>query len=98
MSLLYAQPTPTSDATSGAVRSFVVGTFVGFVVVGGFCGAITALFGGGLAGALAVGAFCGFWGGPGFGGMMGFVVHRARTERHEADEAGVDHPPSTSGR
>ncbi len=77
---MYSQPDP-ADATPAAVRAFATGTLIGVVVVGTFCGGITALFGGGWAGALAVGAFCAFWGGPGFGGMMGFVVHQARAEK-----------------
>ena len=79
MSLMFSQSDP-SDAAPDAVRAFVIGTVVGVIVVGGFCGGVTALFGGGAAGALAVGAFCALWGGPGFGGMMGFIVHQARSE------------------
>ena len=30
--------------------------------------------------AAGVGAFTAFWGGPGFGGMMGAVLHYSRTE------------------
>lgn len=86
MSLMYAEP-DRSSADPGAVTAFVVGTVVGMVVVGGFCSAITMLFGGGVEGALAVGAYCAFWGGPGFGGMMGFILHRHRKEQAAAADA-----------
>lgn len=69
------------SASRDAVRAFVVGSVVGMFLVGGFCGGVTYLFGGDVAGALAVGAFTALWGGPGFGGMMGFIVHQDRMSR-----------------
>lgn len=77
-----------TEADPAAVRSFVIGTAIGFLVVGGFCVAAISLAGGSLSGALAVGLMCGVIGGPGFGGMMGFVLHQdrvARSESHESD-------------
>jgi hypothetical protein len=47
-----------------------------FVLLGG----LTLAAGMGAAAALGVGAFTAFWGGPGFGGMMGAVLHYSRTE------------------
>jgi hypothetical protein len=89
MTLVSTRPDPTL-ASSGAIRAFLIGTLVGIVVVGGFCGGMTALMGGGLAGAIAVGAFTAFWGGPGFGGMMGFIVYQARTARGADDQGAAD--------
>lgn len=68
----------------GTARAVIVGTLLGFVVVGGFCGGAALLFGAGLPGALTLAAFTGFWGGPGFGGMMGFVLHESRSSEDEA--------------
>lgn len=69
------------EADPAAVRAFIVGTLIGMIVVGGFCAGTIWLLGGEAGGALAVGAVCAFWGGPGFGGMMGFIVHQDRTQR-----------------
>lgn len=79
-------PTPT-DADPAAVRSFLIGTAIGFLVVGGFCVVAIALAGGSLSGALAVGLMCGVIGGPGFGGMMGFVLHQDRVERKQSQSS-----------
>ncbi|MHB1137971.1 MAG: hypothetical protein ACYC2O_03375 [Microthrixaceae bacterium] len=79
MALTYPEPS-TSDTTPAAVRAFIIGAIIGAVIVGVFCGGVSAYFGADATGAIAVGAFCAFWGGPGFGGMMGFVIHQARTE------------------
>lgn len=80
---------PTRDAGAvddpGPMRSILIGTILGFFVVGGFCGVVGALFGLPLEAALALGAFTGIWGGPGFGGMMGFVLYQSAHEtEHEA--------------
>lgn len=64
----------------GTGRAVVVGTLIGFVVVGLLCGGAALAFGASPAGAAAVAAFTGFWGGPGFGGMMGFVLHQSREQ------------------
>lgn len=83
-----SSPRPT-QADPAAVRSFLIGTAIGFVVVGGFCVTAIVLAGGSLSGALAVGLMCGVIGGPGFGGMMGFVLHQDRVsrERSASDDA-----------
>lgn len=73
----------------GTGRSVLIGTIAGFFLVGGFCGLTGLLFGMDPSAALALGAFTGFWGGPGFGGMMGFVLHQSKVEA--AEEAAHDH-------
>ena len=85
---MATRPSPVStQADPAAVRSFLIGTAIGFVVVGGFCAAAIVFAGGSLSGALAVGLMCGVIGGPGFGGMMGFVLHQDRTSRQQARDS-----------
>jgi hypothetical protein len=60
------------------VRSFVVGSLLGFVAVFSVAGAISLLAGTGWGPALGVASFAGFWGGPGFGGMLGAVMGAER--------------------
>jgi hypothetical protein len=66
---------------AGLVRAFVGGSIIGFVAVFVILGGMTLAAGMALGAALGVGAFTAFWGGPGFGGMMGAVLHYSRTER-----------------
>lgn len=76
----------------GTGRYVLIGTIVGFFVVGGFCGLVGLAFGMEPSAAMALGAFTGFWGGPGFGGMMGFVMHESRAEKAAAhDHATIGH-------
>lgn len=84
------------SADPAAVRSFLIGTAIGFVVVGGFCVAAIVLAGGGVAGALTVGLMCGAIGGPGFGGMMGFVLHQDRVSRDQPQGATPSQRPRSS--
>jgi hypothetical protein len=70
---------PEADG-GGLGRAFVVGSVLGFVTVMVVCGAIALVAGSSLVAAVGIGAFAGFWGGPGFGGMMGAVLHHSRTE------------------
>jgi hypothetical protein len=62
----------------GIGTGFVKGAAIGAVVVFLVCGGIALVAGTGIAGAIGIGAFAAFWGGPGFGGMMGAVLHDAR--------------------
>ena len=78
-----------------ASLAIVIGTIVGFFVVSGFCAIAAFAFGMEPSAALALGAFTGFWGGPGFGGMMGFVLHESKVEA--AEEAERDHPVERPG-
>ena len=76
-------PSSTAPSTSddaGLARAFVRGSVVGSVAVFVLLGGLTLAAGVGAAAALGVGAFTAFWGGPGFGGMMGAVLHYSRTE------------------
>ena len=83
------RPTSTPDG----VRSFLIGAVVGAIVVFAFSAGAIVAFGGSVGGALAVGGFCAVWGGPGFGGMMGFVLHQDRQARRAAAGATESAPP-----
>jgi hypothetical protein len=77
------QPNATPVATSedaGLGRAFVRGSIVGAVAMFVLLGGMALAVGMGNGAALGVGAFTAFWGGPGFGGMMGAVLHYSRTE------------------
>lgn len=79
---------PGGDGDSGPLRNIIVGTIAGFFLVGGFCGIVGLAFGLPPVAAAALGAFTGIWGGPGFGGMMGFVLYQSAQEKeHEAELA-----------
>jgi hypothetical protein len=81
----------TDDGTlSPAARSVVRGSILGFFVVGGLTGAAALAFGAGAAGAAAIAAFTGVWGGPGFGGMMAYVLHESKTSRRQPVAAPAD--------
>ena len=56
-------------------RAFIRGTIAGTVLVFLFCGGISLLAGLGVGAAIGIGAFTAFWGGPGFGGMMGATLY-----------------------
>ena len=71
---------PSTSDDAGLARAFVWGSVVGSVAVFVLLGGLTLAAGMGAAAALGVGAFTAFWGGPGFGGMMGAVLHYSRTE------------------
>jgi|SRR5690606_30210081 len=76
---------PEPAVAPGTGRAIVIGTILGFFVVGGFCGGVGLLLGLPPVAAIALGCFTGLWGGPGFGGMMGFVLHESKLEaEHEA--------------
>lgn len=75
------QPLASSvDGDGGLARAFVRGSVVGSVVVFLLLGGLALATGAGLGPAVGVGAFTAFWGGPGFGGMMGAVLHYSRNE------------------
>lgn len=77
-----AAPTVNVSADAGQLESsdravlasFVKGSIIGAIVVFLVCGGITVAAGFGWGPAVGVGAFAAFWGGPGFGGMMGAVL------------------------
>lgn len=70
------------DPEVGLGRAYAIGSAVGFVAVFLVCGAICLIAGVEPGAALGAAAFTGFWGGPGFGGMMGAVLHLERPARH----------------
>ncbi len=63
----------------GLGKAFVLGSLIGFVVVFGIFGGLSLVAGLDAPAAAGLGAFTAVWGGPGFGGMMGAVLH------HESD-------------
>ena len=71
---------PDVGQENGLARAFGLGALVGFVAVFVvFCGPTLAL--GMSAGpAIGIGLFTAFWGGPGFGGMMGAVLHHSKAD------------------
>lgn len=74
--------TTTRDPEVGLGRAYVLGSAIGFVAVFVVCGGIALLGGVEPGAALGAAAFTGFWGGPGFGGMMGAVLHLERSSGH----------------
>lgn len=78
---------PEPAFTPGTGRAVVIGTVIGFFVVGGMCGGVAALLGLPGGAAVALGAYTGLMGGPGFGGMLGFVLHQGRSEKPAAAPA-----------
>jgi hypothetical protein len=67
-----------------AVRGAVLGVAVFIPLIVG----LTLLAGGGTVGALALAGYGSFFGGVGFGAMLGSVIHLVR--RQEAEEAELD--------
>lgn len=82
MSAALARPGSSMVGSESILRWAIVGSIIGFFVIGGLFGLATYAFGGGVAGAIAVGLFTGMLGGPGFGGMMGFVVRYDKLNEH----------------
>lgn len=73
---------PEPALRPGTGRAVLIGTVIGFFLVFGFSAGVGLAAGLTPVAAVALGAFTGVWGGPGFGGMMGFVLHESR---HEGD-------------
>jgi hypothetical protein len=65
----------TLSADQRLGRAFVRGTIAGTLLVFLFCGGVSLWAGLALGPAIGIGAFTAFWGGPGFGGMMGATVY-----------------------
>jgi hypothetical protein len=77
--VLQTRPAPSND-DDGLVRAFVVGALVGCVATFTFFVAMSLILRLGLGPAIGIGVFTAFWGGPGFGGMMGAVLRYSRNE------------------
>jgi hypothetical protein len=71
----------TTNEMAGLARAFVIGSIVGFIAVFLVLGGMTYYAGAGLGAAVVVGVFTAAWGGPGFGGMMGAILHHTRAEQ-----------------
>lgn len=77
--------TARPDSADAAVRAFRVSVVVGVVVsFVGVSGALLAA-GQGIGASLGLGAFVAFWGGLGFGVMIGGVVWATRSEQAHRD-------------
>ena len=76
-------------AESAALRGALIGTVIGFFVVSGFTIAAALNAGTSLIAAAGLGLFAGFWGGPGFGGMLGATLAVTRNEEREREAAGA---------
>lgn len=76
-------PETAPEASDAAlVRAFLKGSIIGSVLVFVLLGGLALALGMGIGPALGVGAFTAFWGGPGFGGMMGAVMRYSRAQSH----------------
>ncbi len=69
---------PVGGPEAGLGRTFVVGSIIGAVLVFVFFLVVLTAAGVSPAAAIGVGSFTAFWGGPGFGGMMGAILHHTR--------------------
>lgn len=67
--------TDAADPEDGIGRAFVIGSVVGFIVVFAAFGGAALAIGLEVVPSLGLALFVSIWGGPGFGGMMGAVVH-----------------------
>lgn len=97
------------DRSEGAVeraagRGMVTGMIIGLVLVTGMFTLMTLYAGAEFVPAVGVGLFAGFWGGPGFGGMMGAILGAIRAneaiaafESSSSDVTGAGSAAGTSG-
>src|SRR6185437_6433011 len=60
---------------SGIGRAVVVGALIASVIVWSFVALVAVWAGAHLGESIAMGAFAAFFGGPGFGGMLGAVLY-----------------------
>src|SRR5204863_4023576 len=68
--------TPFFEADeSGVGRAAVVGAAIAAVIVWTFVALVALYAGAHLGESIAMGAFAAFFGGPGFGGMLGAVIY-----------------------
>jgi hypothetical protein len=72
---------------SAAMRGAIIGTIIGFCAVGAIAVAIALNAGTSMISAVGIGAFAGFWGGPGFGGMLGATLGATRNDELERERA-----------
>lgn len=74
-----------STRDPGLGRAFALGSAIGFVVVFLVYSGVAWVAGVTAVPAIAVGLFTAFWGGPGFGGMLGAVMFDERRKKREAE-------------
>lgn len=75
------EPQTTEGAVErAAARGMVTGTIIGLVLVTGMFTGMMLFAGAEFVSAVGVGLFAGFWGGPGFGGMMGAILGATRAK------------------
>ena len=72
---------------SAALRGAILGTVIGILVVGLGTAAIALNAGASMIAAVGLGAFAAFWGGPGFGGMLGGTLAAVRNDALERERA-----------
>ena len=79
------EPQTTEGAVErAAARGMVTGTIIGLVLVTGMFTGMMLFAGAEFVSAVGVGLFAGFWGGPGFGGMMGAILGAIRAKETNA--------------
>lgn len=71
-----------AGADDGIGKAFIAGSVIGFVLSFTLFGGVALLAGLGVGAAIGIGMFTALWGGPGFGGMMGAVLHFTKTADH----------------
>ncbi len=79
-----------------AGRGMLQGAAAGFVIVASVTVGIMLNAGAGLVPSLGVAAFAGFWGGPGFGGMLGATVASIHAEEATPSIRSVPKPTESS--
>jgi len=75
---------------SAAMRGAIIGTIIGTLVVGGITVAIALNAGTSVIAAAGIGAFAAFWGGPGFGGMLGATLGACRNDALERERVSAE--------
>jgi hypothetical protein len=103
----FEEAAMTSDARRGdhtedqvAGRGAVLGGLIGVVVMAGAVALLGVSTGTGLGGAIGLGIFCAFWGGLGFGSMLGATVSLMRAQERAQTthvEPELDEPVAAVG-
>jgi hypothetical protein len=77
------QSQPTSQEIPGTLRAIAVGSAIGAVAAMAGVGGALSLAGYDASVALGIGGMAAFWGGLGFGSMLGGTVHLVRNDEAE---------------
>lgn len=78
---------PTADQR--VARGAVWGILIGLVAMSALGTGMGLVTGQAMTDSLAIGAFAGFWGGPGFGGMLGATLAYTRAEARQDERDAV---------